>query len=246
MKSTAIHWIGDSTVQFNRIDTWPQCGMGQALDIYLRPGVTVYDYARNGRSSKSFRDEGLWAPVADAMKPGDLLLIQFGHNDEKEYDPERYANLTQFADNLLAYANEAKAKGAYPVLVTPLTRRHFLPNGMLENTHGDYPKAVRQLATREHLPLIDLTRASRTLLEDLGEEKSRELYMVFPAGAYSSYPGGKEDNSHLRYLGAVRFAGLIADGLKLLGHPYADVLLTEPIRDKYDGKGYEETPAAEQ
>lgn len=75
-----IFWIGDSTVQYNNISTWPQCGMGQALDLYLAPSITVCNHARNGRSTKSFREEGLWAPVEAALRPGDLLLIQFGHN----------------------------------------------------------------------------------------------------------------------------------------------------------------------
>ena len=92
-----IFWIGDSTVQFNSIFTWPQCGMGQVLDLYVRPGIAVYDHARNGRSTKSFREEGLWAPVEDALRPGDLLLIQFGHNDEKMNDPTRYASPEQFS-----------------------------------------------------------------------------------------------------------------------------------------------------
>ena len=65
-----IFWIGDSTVQFNNIATWPQCGMGQVLDLYVRPGIAVYDHARNGRSTKSFYDEGLWAPVEAALCPG--------------------------------------------------------------------------------------------------------------------------------------------------------------------------------
>ena len=235
----AIYWIGDSTVQFNRIDTWPLCGMGQELDIYLRPGVPVYDHAKNGRSSKSFYDEGLWAPVEAALAPGDLLLIQFGHNDEKEYDPTRYASPEQFAANLLAYANAAKAKGALPVLITPLTRRQFTADGTLKQTHGAYPDAVRDLAAKEHLPLVDLTATSRALVESMGEEASRALYMFFPAGQYSNYPDGKEDNTHMRYAGAVAFTGLVADGLRALGGPYADVLLSGPQIDKYDGKGYE-------
>ena len=120
-----IFWIGDSTVQYNNISTWPQCGMGQALDLYLASGITVCNHARNGRSTKSFREEGLWAPVEAALRPGDLLLIQFGHNDEKSEDPARYAAPEQYVANLLAYAREAQAKGALPVLITPLVRRHF-------------------------------------------------------------------------------------------------------------------------
>ena len=190
-----IFWIGDSTVQFNNISTWPQCGMGQVLDLYVRPGIAVYDHARNGRSTKSFYDEGLWAPVEAALCPGDLLLMQFGHNDEKSEDPTRYAAPDQFAANLLA--------------------------------------------AREDLPLIDLSAASAKLVQEMGEPASRELYMVFAPNLYPNYPDGKEDNTHLRYLGAVRFTGLVAAGLQALGGPYADVLLGTPERDKYDGKGYE-------
>ena len=233
-----IFWIGDSTVQFNRINTWPQCGMGQVLDLYLKPGIPVYDHARNGRSSKSFYDEGLWAPVEAALRPGDLLLIQFGHNDEKDQDPARYAAPEQFAANLLAYARAAQAKGALPVLITPLARRHFEGNA-LTPTHGAYPAAVRALAAREKLPLIDLSAASAQLVQTLGEPASRELYMVFAPELYPNYPDGKTDNTHLRYLGAVRFAGLVAEGLQALGGPYAAVLLGTPEPDKYDGKGYE-------
>ena len=148
-----IFWIGDSTVQFNNISTWPQCGMGQVLDLYVRPGIAVYDHARNGRSTKSFYDEGLWAPVEAALCPGDLLLMQFGHNDEKSEDPTRYAAPDQFAANLLAYAHAAQAKGALPVLITPLVRRRF-EGGTLVPTHGAYPDAVRLLAAREDLPQV--------------------------------------------------------------------------------------------
>ena len=178
--------------------------MGQVLDLYVRPGIAVYDHARNGRSTKSFYDEGLWAPVEAALCPGDLLLMQFGHNDEKSEDPTRYAAPDQFAANLLAYAH-----------------------------------AVRLLAAREDLPLIDLSAASAKLVQEMGEPASRELYMVFAPNLYPNYPDGKEDNTHLRYLGAVRFTGLVAAGLQALGGPYADVLLGTPERDKYDGKGYE-------
>ena len=172
------------------------------------------------------------------MRPGDLLLIQFGHNDEKSEDPARYAAPEQYAANLLAYAREAQAKGALPVLITPLVRRHF-EGDRLTPTHGAYPDAVRQLAARESLPLIDLTAASDQLVQQLGEPASRELYMIFAPGLYPNYPEGKTDNTHLRNPGAVAFAGLVARGLQTLGGPYADVLLGTPEQDKYDGKGYE-------
>lgn len=223
---SAIWWIGDSTVQQNRIDTWPQCGMGQVLELYLRPGIPVHNHARNGRSTKSFREEGLFDPVKEGLRPGDLLLIQFGHNDEKEQDPTRYAAPDDYAANLLRYAREAQARGALPVLVTPLVRRHFAGQ-TLEPTHGPWPDAVRALAAREDLPLIDLTRSSHKLVQALGPTRSLALYMHFAAGCYPRYPDGLADDTHLRYEGAVRFAGLVAEGLLALGGPYAAPLLPE-------------------
>ena len=136
------------------------------------------------------------------------------------------------ADSLPEDWLTAQAKGALPVLITPLVRRRF-EGGTLVPTHGAYPDAVRLLAAREDLPLIDLSAASAKLVQEMGEPASRELYMVFAPNLYPNYPDGKEDNTHLRYLGAVRFTGLVAAGL------YADVLLGTPERDKYDGKGYE-------
>lgn len=226
-----IHWIGDSTVQYNDIRTWPQCGMGQALNLYLQADVQVANYARNGRSTKSFREEGLWKPVPSQLRPGDLLLIQFGHNDEKREDPSRYASPEEYARNLLAYAHEAMCVGALPILITPLTRRQF-QDGHLQPTHGAYPAAAKKAAQDAGLPCIDLTDTSHRLVQALGEEKSRTLYMVFPSGEYPSAPEGKTDNTHLRYTGAVAFAGLVASGLWKLGGPYQAVCL--PLKELYE------------
>lgn len=218
-----IHWIGDSTVQRNRAGTWPQSGMGQMLELYLRPGITVCSYAKNGRSTKSFWDEGRFEPVLEAMAPGDILLIQFGHNDEKTQDPTRYTTPEEYQKNLLRYANLARQAGALPILVTPLTRRRF-EGDVLTGSHGPYPDAVRSLARREGIPLIDLTSASRKAVGEMGERASRRYYMVFGPGEYPNYPEGKEDNTHLRCEGAFLFAGMIADGLRALGEPYCSLV----------------------
>ena len=162
-------------------------------------------------------------PVEAALTEGDILLIQFGHNDEKP-DEARRATPEEYQQNLLRYARMAQAKDALPVLITPLTRRRFDADGQLTESHGPYPQAVRELAAREGLPLIDLTAASRELVQALGDETSRELYMNFPAGAYPNWPNGSDDNTHLREAGAARFAGLVADGLRALGAPCADLL----------------------
>lgn len=222
----AVYYIGDSTVQTNFIDTWPQCGMGQELYLYLKPDIEVHNHAKNGRSTKSFWDEGLFEPVLAGLKAGDVLLIQFGHNDEKPLPihQDTTPGTLGYRARLLRYARLAREKGALPVLITPLTRRHFC-EGQLTDTHGEYPQVVRELAAAEGLPLIDLTASSRELVEQLGEAASCELYMNFGAQLYPNYPGGSADNTHLRYCGAVRFAGLVAQGLKALGGDYASLLL---------------------
>lgn len=158
-----------------------------------------------------------------ALAPGDLLLIQFGHNDEKQEDPSRYASPEEYAANLCRFARAAQERGAWPVLLTPIVRRRFAA-GELQPTHGAYPQAVRALAETEGLPLIDLNDATRRVVQAAGPEKSRALYMHLDAGCFPNYPDGKQDNSHLQYLGAVCFAALAARGLKDLGSPYAGVL----------------------
>lgn len=221
--NTRIFWIGDSTVQENRIDTWPQCGIGQVLYLYLKPNIQVYNYAKNGRSTRSFFAEGRFALVESALGLGDLLLIQFGHNDEKREDPSRYASPDEYAANLQRFAHAALKRGALPVLITPIVRRKFTA-GRLQPTHGEYPQAARDLAKAEELPLIDLTLATRRMVQAAGQEKSRTLYMNLDPAFYPNYPNGKQDDTHLQYIGAVCFAGLAAQGLKDLGGPYAEVL----------------------
>ena len=236
---TTIFIIGDSTAaEKGNYRNYPERGWGMVFQGCFDDQIIVDNHAVNGRSSKSFLDEGRWQKVLDKIQPGDYVIIQFGHNDEKINDPTRYASPEQFAANLLAYARAAQAKGALPVLITPLVRRHF-EGDTLTPTHGAYPDAVRALASRENLPLIDLTAASARLVQRLGEPASRELYMVFAPNLYPNYPEGKTDNTHLRYAGAVKFTGLVADGLQTLGGAYAQVLLAAPEKDKYDEKGYE-------
>lgn len=223
-----IFWIGDSIVQTNDITSYPRCGMGQALPLYLKLEVRVANHAQSGRSTKSFFEEGWFAPVEAGMCAGDLMLIQFGHNDSKSEDPTRYTKpFGDFSENLRSYIRAARAKGALPVLVTPICRRRFDENGALQNTHGRYPEAMRAVAKQENTPCIDLTAASSALVQELGEMKSRQLYMYFPADSYLLHPQVKEDNTHLRYDGAVVFSGMVAQGLYQLGGIYREPLLPE-------------------
>lgn len=224
---TKIYWAGDSTVQNNDITTYPQTGIGQVLSLYLRPGVMVENHARNGKSTKTFLDEGRLKPIEEAMEEGDFFFIQFGHNDEKKDKPHQYTDpFGSFQDNLEIFVNAARDKKAWPVLITPLERRWFGSDGRLEKGwHVDYVAGMKRLAGRLDVPLIDLNAMSREAMESAGMEKSKSWYMNLPVDTWENYPQGLEDNSHLQYGGAVIYAGCIARGLKQLGGIYADLLL---------------------
>lgn len=208
-----IFYIGDSTVQRNKIDTYPQTGMSQVLELFTAEGVRVMHHGKNGRSTKSFLEEGLFEPVRREMGPEDYLFIQFGHNDEKQ-DPARHTNpYGSFQDNLRYFIREARRCEALPVLITPIARRRFSENGVfLPGSHGDYPEAIRQVGQQERVPVADLTRITEGFLAALGDEASKPLY-VWPV-----------DNTHLKYPGAVRMASFLCRELASFGMPYAGLL----------------------
>lgn len=205
-----IFWVGDSTVQYNDYTTYPQTGIGQVFGLFCRPEWEIRNLAKNGQSSKSFWNGGLFDRALKEMSEGDYLFIQFGHNDEK-IKPDGYTDpLTTYHDYLMKYVVAAKKAAAIPVLITPVARRHFMEDGKLEDSHRGYPGVMKKLAEQEHIMLVDLCESSKQLIEESGELKSREWFMYFPAGCYEHYKVGLKDNTHLRYTGAVRMAELIA------------------------------------
>lgn len=206
-----IFYLGDSTAAFNGPETYPQTGMSQGLMELV--AVEVVSLAKNGRSTKSFLEEGLFAPAQESMLPGDLVLIQFGHNDEKP-DPARHTDPdTTYKENLSFFIREARSHGALPVLVTPIARRLFDEEGrFLPGSHGAYPEAVRKLGQAENVPVIDLTSTTEAFLARLGDEASKMLFM-WPI-----------DNTHLKPAGAAKMAEFLADGLRALGEPYSTFL----------------------
>lgn len=211
-----VHYIGDSTVARNNFRSYPQTGMSQGLHLYLKESVRIISYAKNGRSTKSFLDEGRFPAVEQAMEPGDFLFIQFGHNDEKPDEARHTDPDTTFRDNLRLFIRAARKAGAHPVLITPIARRLFDEDGkFLPGSHGAYPDAIKTVGREWAVPVIDLTGATEKLVADLGDEDSKPLY-VWP-----------KDDTHLKYEGAVRYAGLLAEGLAGLGGIYADLLADE-------------------
>ncbi len=222
-----IFWAGDSTVQTNDITTYPQTGIGQVFSLYTKPDVVIINHAKNGRSTKSFIDEGRLEDIDGEIGEGDYLFIQFGHNDEKNEDPTRYTEpFSTFMDNLKIYIDVAKKHGANPVLITPLERRCFVDAKHLGmGAHSDYVAAMKQTAEQCKVPLIDLYSMSRMEMKKAGKSFSKKWFMNFSAEEYPNYPDGKKDNTHLRYEGAIAFAGLVAKGLRELDGIYADLLI---------------------
>lgn len=221
-----VFWAGDSTVKQNDITSYPQTGIGQGFSLYTKKEIIIMNQAENGRSTKSFINEGRLATIDQEIQSGDFLFIQFGHNDEKP-DEERHTDpFTSYQENLLAFIEVARKHNAHPVLITPLYRRLFTSaETLIDNTHLEYPEAMIELGKKHNVPVIDLCSLSKVFIEELGDEGSKPLFMHLKPLTYKNYPEGKEDNTHLRYEGAVSFAGMIADELRKLGGIYTDLLL---------------------
>ncbi|MBW8687593.1 glycosyl hydrolase family 28 protein [Chitinophaga rhizophila] len=210
-----VFMIGDSTMADKPLADNPERGWGQLFPLFLQKGVTVKNYAVNGRSTKSFINEHRWDSVLVQLKAGDWVFIQFGHNDAKKDDSTRFAAPKgAYKDNLIRFVKEARAKGANPVLLTSVQRRKFDEKGAFVDQHGDYPGVVRQVAASLKVPLIDLHKSSEALLIQHGVAGSEKLFKTTPAGHYTTLPNGVTDNTHFNTYGATLVAGLVAREIK--------------------------------
>lgn len=204
--SKRVFIAGDSTAGQKHQDVAPETGSGMVLPFYLTPRAVVDNRALSGRSSKSFIDEGHLAGILNAIRPGDVLLVQFGHNDQKSADPKRYTEpWTTFQAYLRQYIDGARAQGATPVLATPAERRRFDRNQNAYTTHGDYPAAMRALAAQESVPLIDVQAQTLALWQQLGPEETKKYFL------YTD--DGRRDNTHFNPPGAAAIARMFVEGL---------------------------------
>jgi lysophospholipase L1-like esterase len=221
--SITVYLIGDSTMA-DRSDpeTNPGRGWGQMLHAYFGEGVIVENHSKSGRSSKSFRDEGLWDPILKTMQAGDYVFIQFGHNDQKDQDPKRFTNPnTGFRQNLAHYVMETREKGAHPGMMSSIVRRRFNDEGVLLDTHGVYPTIARSVARDMDVPFVDMQLLTEELVLTSGVEGSKALFVWVKPGEYAMYPKCSQDNSHLSMEGGRLVAGLAAAELRRMGHPLA-------------------------
>ena len=226
-----VYVVGDSTVSTYRDNVFPITGWGQVITHYFDEATQFINHAIGGRSSRSFYQEGRWQAVVDELNAGDYVFIQFGHNDRDFSKEERYTPTADYAVYLQMYIDEAKAKNAIPVLVTPMVlnayRNNVLRNVFTESGN-DYAGTMKTVAQNNNVALIDLNKKSFDLVQNLGPDySSRYLFMVLPAGEYANYPDGSNDGTHFQQMGAVEMAGLIAQGLQELSSR-ADV---KPLAD---------------
>ena len=237
-KVTTIFIIGDSTAANKDLSKGKlERGWGMALQAYFDDHILVDNHAVNGRSSKSFIDEGRWDEVLRRLRPGDFVIIQFGHNDEKP-QPERHTDPgSTFDYNLAKFVRETRERGGIPVLMNCVVRRNFLVKvpendddeklrtqtfsdgvAMVEgdsliDTHGLYCVAPRDVARRMNCHFVDANQLTHDLEQSLGAEGSKRLHMWYLPGTEPSEPAGKQDNTHYNIYGAHRVARLLADAL---------------------------------
>lgn len=207
-----IFMIGDSTMaDKNLTGENPERGWGQMLPGYLSEDIRVDNHAQNGRSSKSFIDEGRWDKVLSLIKKGDYVFIQFGHNDEKPKADRHTDPGTTFDANLSRFVNETRAKGGIPVLFNSIVRRNFGAAAELIDTHGAYLDSPRNVAKELNVPFIDMNKITHDLVEGLGPDASTKLFVWVTPNTVPAIPKGREDNTHLNIYGGRVIAALTVD-----------------------------------
>ncbi len=208
-KKRKIWLCGDSTIAIKQTNTYPETGWGMPFVHFWDSTIQVNNLAKNGRSTKTFINEGLWQQVIDGASEGDYVFIQFGHNDESKEKVERYTNPEEFKANLTKFVKEARALKATPILLTPVSRRKFDDEGKAQETHKVYAQLVKEVAEAEATLFIDLDTKSRALYQEFGKEQSTLLFLQLKAGEHPNYPEGKIDNTHFTELGARLIAQLV-------------------------------------
>ena len=206
--------IGDSTMAEKSRPDHPERGWGQLFREFVIPPAKLQNRALNGRSTKSFIAEKHWAQTLDTLQPGDWVIIQFGHNDQKADKPELHTEPAgSYRENLLRFIRETRAKSAHPVLATSVVRRRWDSNGEFIDTLGDYPAATRALAAAEKVPLLELHTLTLRMESEAGIEGSKRFH----------FPG---DDTHYSENGAAATAALAAAEIHRLNLPLAKWITT--------------------
>ncbi|WP_316802533.1 rhamnogalacturonan acetylesterase [Pedobacter nototheniae] len=233
-KPVKVYLIGDSTVADYSLEKdymqkkYPITGWGQVFQQFLNrdslkklnnliksDSALVVDKAKGGRSTRTFFEEGRWKEILETLTKNDLVLIQFGHNDAAKDKPERYVDIPGYKVFLRMYVNQSREKGAFPILITPVTRNYPWKDNKLGNAHGNYPRAVKDVAQELNVPLIDLTTISADFFTQKGRAwVSEKYFMHLDSGKYEAYPKGQKDDTHFQPEGATEVARLVYSAMK--------------------------------
>lgn len=223
-----LHLVGDSTMSDKPNLAYPERGWGQLLPAFLLPQLKVVNHAANGRSTRRFLNEGRWQLLLSELGKGDYVLIQFGHNDSKASDPERFAAAdTDYQHFLKQYIAQVQEKGAIPLLASSICRRNFAVDGHLTHDLAAYASATAKVANEAQISYFDLHKLSCDFWQQLGVADSQPYFIQVPAGLYQKFPEGKVDNTHLSVQGASRIAQFFVQELKRQQHPLASYVYRE-------------------
>ena len=236
-KVTTIYLIGDSTVADYSLEEnyqtkkFPQVGWGQVFQPFFHKDslklvsnilgaakdVKIEDRAKGGRSTRTFFQEGRWASVYNLLQKGDVVMMQFGHNDASVEKTERYVNIEGYKEFLRLFINQTKEKGAIPIVITPVARNYPWKDGKLTNVHGDYPQAAIDVAKELKVKYIDLNGLSMNFFSSKGQDYvTTNYFMNFETGKYPAFPDGQKDNTHFQTQGGIEVARLVFEAMKKL------------------------------
>lgn len=219
-----VFLCGNSTVVDQDDEPW--ASWGQMITRWFNDSICFCNLAESGETASTFISVGRLKKGLSMMKAGDYIIMEFGHNDQKQKMPGAGAYYN-FATALKTFIDEARQRGATPILITPTQRRMFDNNGKIRETHADYPEAMAWVAEHEKCTLIDLHQMTRILFETMGEEGSKRAFVHYPAGSYPGQTTAFADNTHFNPYGAYQIAKCVIEGLLEKQVPFVQHLRPE-------------------
>lgn len=224
--ATTIFLCGNSTVVDQPYEPW--ASWGQMIPRWFGPEVAISNNAESGLTAASFLGSYRLDKILTMMKKGDYVICEFGHNDQKEKMAGAGA-WYNFSYNLKVFIDKVRAKGGNIIFVTPTQRRRFddATHSKILETHGDYPDAMRAVAKREGVPVIELHDMTRTFFETLGYENSKKALVHYPANTFPGQDKPLADNTHFNPYGAYEIAKMVVMGMKQLNLPIVKYLRSD-------------------
>ncbi len=218
-----VFLCGNSTVVDQGKEPW--ASWGQIFPFWFNDKIAVCNVAESGLTAGSFLAQNRLEKILSMMKPGDYVFCEFGHNDEKEKGPGSGA-WYHYSVNLKKFVDQVRAKGGNIIFCTP-TQRRFFEGNTIRNTHGDFPAAMKAVAQRENVPLIDLNASTKVLFETMGVNGSKKLLVHYKVGDFPWMQKDFADNTHFNPFGAYEVSKLVVMGLKQMNSPLIQYLRPE-------------------